>query len=187
MSRDLSQRCVFETERLRVESWTAASEHDLTSAVAGILTARSTADLPEPWQGDYSTERAAAWIEERNDESPTLLITEIESRRPAGLVMLAEMALDQGGIDVRVGYVFAETAWGRGLGTELLVGLVDWARADPTVSSLTAGADVANRPSVRVLEKAGFEPQHIDASGTATYWLSVANEWDVFTADWDRP
>jgi len=102
--------------------------------------------LPESWRGDYSVERARTWIEERDAESPTLLVTEGASEWPVGLVMLVGVPLGATAIDVRIGYLIAEVAWGRGLATELLSGLIGWARTKPTIlTTLMYQFDVAPR------------------------------------------
>ena len=188
MGEDLADRCAFMTERLRVESWDSVAAADLARMVAGVLTARSTVGLPDQWQGDYSTARASAWIEERNAESPTLLVTDSVSGAAVGLVVLGETDLEEGGLDLRIGYVLAERVWGVGLGTELIGGLVDWARGDSSVRTLTAGVEWSNRSSVRVLEKAGFDRFDGDTASTAStasYRINVENQWDSYAAGWD--
>jgi ribosomal-protein-alanine N-acetyltransferase len=172
----VSETCEFRTERLRVGPWHVAADRsgvDLADAIMEILTFRTTVALPESWRGDYSVERAGAWISERDAESATLLLTEIGSRRPVGLVILAEAPLGESAVDVRLGYVIAEGAWGRGLASEFLKGLSDWARSQPTVHTLTGGLDPANQASVRVLEKAGFTRISDQDDSTATYQLDL--------------
>lgn len=169
--------CEYTTERLRVGSWQwVAGEYglDLPTEVTRVLTSRTTAALPGPWHGDFDDDRAKEWIAQRDAESPTLLALEVESGRCVGLVIIAELPLAPSGIDIRIGYVLAEEAWGRGIATELVEGLVEWARGHPSVHRLSAGVEVTNRASVRVLDKAGFERTDAQATGTATYELDVS-------------
>jgi ribosomal-protein-alanine N-acetyltransferase len=147
---------------------------DLARVIAELLTERTTVALPEPWQGSYTVDRARAWIEERDAESPTLLVMEAASARPVGLVVLAEVPLDDSMVDVRIGYVIAEEAWGRGLATELLSGLVDWARTLPLARTLTGGVELTNHASVRVMENNGFH-RISDNESTAAYQLDVGS------------
>ncbi len=151
-----------------------------------MLTVCSTVALPESWRGDFSVERARAWIAARDGESSTLLVTEIESKRAIGLVILVDLPLDESAVDVRIGYVIAEGMWGRGLATELLSGLIDWARAQPSIHTLTGGVDLTNRASVRVLEKTGFQRISNGDGGMATYQLDVSNEWNRYAESWDE-
>ncbi len=89
--------------------------------------------------------------------------------------MLAESPLDESTVDVRIGYVIAETSWGRGLATELLSGLVDWMRIEPSIHTLTGGVDLTNHASVRVMENNGFH-RISNGESTATYQLDLEPE-----------
>lgn len=174
---DPERRLWFTTARLNVGPW---QDHavdlglDLPTAVREVLTADTTADLPPSWQGAYSLPRAEAWIRERDAESPTLLVTSIDEPSVIGLVIVDETHVDDTMIDLRIGYVIATRHSGKGLASELLAGLVDWARGEPTIRMLTGGVSTTNSASIRVLEKCGFaavEPSQ--SSDTATYRLHL--------------
>jgi RimJ/RimL family protein N-acetyltransferase len=170
--------CEFVTGRLQVSPWSAAAQRarlDLAGVIAELLTDRTTGALPDSWQGNYTAERARAWIEERDADSPTLLAMEAASGRPIGLVILAAIPLDESMVDVRIGYVIAEASWGRGFATELLSGLIDWMRNERSVRTLTGGVDLTNHASVRVMENNGFHRISSDEA-TATYRLDIALE-----------
>ena len=161
MTHDIAGRCEFSTERLSVAEWHDLAERralQLTDVVRAVLTQATTRALPPEWRGDFDEARAVRWIEARDAESPTLLAVDTESGGPVGLVILFEAVLPGTAdrVDLRLGYVLAETAWGRGLATELVRGLVDWARSAPSIESLTAGVADGNETSARVLVKAGF-------------------------------
>ena len=170
--------CEFVTERLHVGPWRTVARRaglDLVGVIAELLTDRTTVALPESWQGNYTLDRARAWIEERDAESPTLLVMDAATASPVGLVVLAELPLDDSMVDVRIGYVIAEASWGRGFATELLSGLIDWMRTEPSVHTMTGGVDLTNQASVRVMENNGFHRISND-EGTATYQLDLAPE-----------
>jgi RimJ/RimL family protein N-acetyltransferase len=57
--------------------------------------------------------------------------------------------------ELRVGYLVAERHWGNGFASELLSGLITWARA-AEFASIVAGVTAANVASIRVLEKCGL-------------------------------
>jgi len=83
-----------------------------------------------------------------------LLVVEKDGGTPIGLVFVHED--EQGGdVDVRLGYLLAESAWGRGLATELVRGFVDVCR-DRGARSIAGGVGKSNAASRRVLEKCGF-------------------------------
>jgi [ribosomal protein S5]-alanine N-acetyltransferase len=55
-----------------------------------------------------------------------------------------------------VGYVLARAWWGRGLMTEVLKDVADWALSEPSVFRIGAYCDIDNVASARVMEKAGL-------------------------------
>ncbi len=170
MTEPFGRSLALTTERLRVGEWrTAVADHpaDLVRTVTTVLTAATTEASPPPWRGDYDDERARAWIAERDAESPTLLVSERGSDDPVGLVILFDEPLgDDGLVEVRLGYVLAESAWGRGLATELVGALVDAARRDPKVAVLSGGVATGNVASARVLERHGFTATDTSADET---------------------
>jgi RimJ/RimL family protein N-acetyltransferase len=131
-------------------------EQSLVSAVTGIMTQRVTEALPPAWRGEFTVSRARAWIEERDREGLTLLAVLQETGAAVGLVIVHEAPVGESpGIELRIGYMLSEGSWGTGLGTELVKGLVGWAR-DNGVVSILGGVERTNMASRRVLEKSGF-------------------------------
>jgi RimJ/RimL family protein N-acetyltransferase len=177
----LCHRCTFETDRLRVQEWRSTvpdhgREEALADTVAAILTERVTQGLPTAWRGKYTVERAASWIEERDREGTTLLAVDNETNRPIGLMILFEVPSERAtdGVEVRIGYLLAETAWGRGFASELVSGFVEWCRNQASILSLAGGVERDNVASIRVLEKNGFHPvQDEDARGEQMYRLDL--------------
>lgn len=91
------------------------------------------------------------------------------------LITLAEGGDVAGMIDLRpvttrveVGYVLARRYWGRGLMTEAVGAVVDWAIAQRDVQRVWAVVDLENLASQRVLEKVGMERE------------GVLRRWTVF-------
>ena len=83
------------------------------------------------------------------------------------------------------GYVLARERWGKGLMTEAVGALRDWASSEPDVHRLWAYCDVDNVASARVLEKNGFERE-----GRLRRWARHPNisetPRDVFAYSWIR-
>lgn len=149
--------CEFTTPRLDVSEWHSPRHHqrDLDATVASILTPAVTEPLPPSWHGRYPPDRARKWIDERDAEGPCLLVVERESREPVGLVILFESDVADG-VEVRLGYLLAEGAWGRGLASELVGGFVAWCREQSALGSIVAGVETTNPASAEVLLKNGF-------------------------------
>ncbi len=148
----------FTTRRLRAEPWHshAGDNPGLTATVKRLLTPEVTASLPGSWQGAYDENRVKQWIADRDDEGTTLLICENGTFEPVGLLLVhASRSGGDSDIELRVGYLLGKEFWGMGYGTELLVGLVGWARAIG-VGSIVAGVSGDNIASRKVLEKSDF-------------------------------
>lgn len=168
----ICQGCAFETERLLVKEWHALSsrdwqQQDLASVVATMLTEPVTRSLPASWQGSYTVERARKWIEERDREGTTLLVVDKSAKQAVGFMILFETDAENGGdgIEVRLGHLLSESAWGQGFASELVRGFVSWCRKQASISSIAGGVARENTPSKRVLEKNGFRlEQHEDES-----------------------
>jgi RimJ/RimL family protein N-acetyltransferase len=152
--------CRFDTKRLIVREWhsklaDSAGELDLVKVVRELLGSAVTRSLPADWQGDYSKARAKQWIEDRDHEGVTLLARDRLSFLPVGLVILHEISDGSRSRSVRIGYLLAESSWGKGLASELIGGFVEWSR-DNSISSIVGGVERNNVASRRVLEKNGF-------------------------------
>ena len=182
MTHDAVQRCTFSTDRLVVDEWHSQAARfglNLVEVVGDILTAATTTALAPEWRGDFDAERAESWIHARDIESPTLLAVELETGRIVGLLILFEVAdeTDSSGVDLRLGYVLAEPAWGKGFASELVRGLVAWSRSEPSISTITAGVAPTNEASARVLLKSGFELSAVSES-EQLYQISLQSPGD---------
>ena len=68
---------------------------------------------------------------------------------------MVEIRID--GFKADVGYVIARRCWGKGLATEALLPVVEWARGQQSIYRVWALCDAENVASARVLEKAGMK------------------------------
>ncbi|WP_163832733.1 GNAT family N-acetyltransferase [Spartinivicinus ruber] len=150
----------FETIRLLVREWhsidkTECKQNNLVNIVQQILTSAVTHSLPADWQNICTDEHAKNWIQARDNEGVTLLIIEKQLKMPIGLLILAQDETNTNGIELRIGYLLEESAWGKGFASELIKGLISWSEENK-VSLLTAGVEKENLASQRILEKNGF-------------------------------
>ena len=161
----------FQTPRLIVKEWHSLTpdeweQENLAVTVIELLTPPVTRSLPETWQGEYTRDRASAWIEERDQEGTTLLAISITDRKPIGQMILPGSDEDgTGRSEIRLGYLLAERAWGKGYATEMVEGFVRWCSSQESISGITAGVEQANRSSRNVLEKNRFQLVPPPASG----------------------
>jgi ribosomal-protein-alanine N-acetyltransferase len=167
--------CQFQTARMDVAEWHTVElpGSSLAEVVAQMLTPSTTRALPGSWQGTYDLTRAGEWIRQRDAESTTLLVTNRGTATPVGVMVLFQLPGDPGHVDLRLGYLLAEPAWGKGVATELVAGFVDWCRAAPHIRSIVGGVDTANIASARVLIKNGFTPTGLASDGEQMYSLDL--------------
>jgi len=70
--------------------------------------------------------------------------------------------------DLRFGYLLAEKVWGKGLGTELIEGLLNWCKKQGNIRSISGGVETDNIESIKVLEKTGFSVSTMDSPSEKT-------------------
>jgi len=75
---------------------------------------------------------------------------------------------------VDIGYVLAPRLWRRGLMSEAVAGLIEWAMASPGIFRVWAVCDVDNVASARLLESVGMRRE-----GTLRRWLVHPNLGDA--------
>ncbi len=152
----------FQTERLLVRSWqhyasTINDENAFAERIISILTPEVTKALPEGWQEIDTIEKANEWIKARNEDSEVFTIQYAPEGLVVGFLFLnGEYSSDPNLIDLRLGYLLSEEVWGKGLGSELIKGLVEWCEKAGNISSISGGVEISNKASIRVLEKNGF-------------------------------
>ncbi|MCV6594962.1 MAG: GNAT family N-acetyltransferase [Silicimonas sp.] len=140
---------IFQTERLVLRSL-EAMRGALVAALPRLLTPEVLAPLPPSLAFPPGAD-PAAWVAARAAEAEVLVVMERAEDAVIGLVLLAR----HGGDVVHLGYLLGSDAWGRGLASEMLGGLVAWFEAQGPVT-LVGGVVRGNLASGRVLEKAGF-------------------------------
>ena len=158
----------FQTERLSVDIITTlgATAH---ANLDQVLTPSVTQFLPPDAQLAQFSGDIDAWLRYQQSQGATLMLASCDGVG-VGLVMLH----NGGGGEVMIGYMFAQSAWGKGYASELVLGLVAMLRSAGSRYAFGGVAD-QNPASARVLEKAGFEA--ISNQGEAKmYRLRVGGE-----------
>jgi len=70
--------------------------------------------------------------------------------------------------EIEIGYGTNDGFRNRGFMTEMVGGIIEWAKTEPKVKSITAASEFTNKASCRVLEKNRFV--QITASDTTIFW-----------------
>ena len=163
----IEERFNYTTNRLRVRSWKhhikdLDSKEKFARRVIEILTPDVTRSLPEGWQNISTVEHAKQWIDARDDESHFITIQLLSTDETVGFIFLYESDNEDDNYSLQFGYLLSESVWGKGLGTELLNGMIDWCKAQRDIISISGGVETDNIGSIKVLEKTGFSRSTLD-------------------------
>ena len=154
----------FETDRLSVDR--ALRSPTLIAATRQIATPAVTRNLP-PDLVVTGTVNAEAWLSRLMAGSSVMTIE--DAKDVIGFLTLFETADG----DLMLGYLLAETVWGKGIATELVRGLVQALRARSWHGQVLGGVDPANAASAAVLKKAGFKPAGSLPTGTDLFAIDL--------------
>jgi ribosomal-protein-alanine N-acetyltransferase len=103
----------------------------------------------------YTTDDARAWIARVSGQSPVAQFAIVVDGQPAGGIGV-EAGTDVFRRSAEIGYWLGEPYWGRGLATEALRAVTEYAFQTFDICRLEAGVFEWNPASARVLEKAGY-------------------------------
>ena len=158
----LGNRCRFKTKRLLITSWqlyinSPNKRVALANKVINLLSPQVTEALPKGWQAIDIQEKALNWIKERDDESSVFLIELLSSEEIIGFLFLNEIFnIKNKFSELKIGYLFSEKFWGKGFGSELIGGLVEWSKMDGNIKMISGGVEKNNIASFKILKKNGF-------------------------------
>lgn len=160
-STSIQKGCNFKTLRLSVSSYkqninNSDFESSFAKKVIEILSPAVTKSLPDGWQNIKSVSKAQEWIKDRNEESHFMSVQTLSDKQTVGYIFLNESKSDTELLDLRFGYLLSEKVWGKGLGTELILGLLNWCQEAGDIRSISGGVEKDNIASIKVLEKTGF-------------------------------
>jgi RimJ/RimL family protein N-acetyltransferase len=136
-----------------VRPWRAGDEESLVRHANNYKIWRNVRDrFPHP----YTMDDALAWIEFASSEKPVTNFAIVVEGAAAGGVGLM-MQTDIYRRSAEIGYWLGEDFWGRGIVSEAVGALSEWAFASFDLSRIYAGVLEWNPASMRVLEKAGYQ------------------------------
>jgi ribosomal-protein-alanine N-acetyltransferase len=170
MLKYLESECAFQTERLNIIGYVnyvndQSDEASLPGQVINIMSPKVTEALPSGWQNIDTTLDASNWVNRIVEKCSFFLVQLKDTDEVVGFIFLYESASRKLPIDVRFGYLLSENYWGKGIGSELVKGLLDWCNYSGSISSIAAGIEPDNIGSIKVLVKNGFfqmEPKNED-------------------------
>jgi len=139
-----------------IRSYRSTDVDSLVKHAGSYSVARNLAALPHP----YSRADAEEWIGIATRGRPETNFAITIDDEVVGGIGIGVGDPERPGIcdhTGEIGYWLGETYWGRGIVTEAVIALTDWAFAELGLVRLYAPVFARNTASARVLEKAGYE------------------------------
>lgn len=112
-------------------------------------------NLKDRFPFPYTADDAVAWIAHASGQAPVVNFAIVVDGEAVGGTGI-ELGTDIFRRSAEVGYWLGEPFWGRGIASEVLRAITDYAWATLDVIRLEAGVFSWNPASARVLEKAGY-------------------------------
>jgi len=139
-------------ERCILRSWRRGDEPALARHANNRKVWINMLDLfPHP----YTLEDARWWIEKGSQTEGRVALAIVVSGEAAGGIGF-DRGTGNARLTAEIGYWLGEDCWGRGIATEALRAVTDWAFATTDLVRIQAGVFEWNPASARVLEKAGY-------------------------------
>jgi ribosomal-protein-alanine N-acetyltransferase len=135
-----------------IRSLRSSDAEAVTKHVSAWSVARNLAAVPHP----YRLSMAEEWLAVESARTPPMHFAIALDDEAAGVIGLErESGICSHCADI--GYWLGESFWGRGIVSEALVALTEWAFTEAGLVRLQAGVFARNPASARVLEKAGYQ------------------------------
>lgn len=168
----------FETDRLRVRNWLdvlSAGEAPpwLEKGLGKLLTPAVLQHLPPSLQLSGADSQITDWVSLQAGAGDTYLVQDRHSGSLLGLLILAAFGEAPAPVQLHIGYLLAEEAWGKGIATELVDGVV---KRVPVGRNITVmgGVGVDNPGSAKVLQKVGFSlSDELSTEDTQMFVLNI--------------
>jgi [ribosomal protein S5]-alanine N-acetyltransferase len=143
----------LELSRCTLRPWRVGDEASLVRYADNRNVWRNHRDrFPHP----YTAADADAWIKKASAETPATSFAIVVDGAAVGGIGI-DLGTDVFRRSAEIGYWLGEPFWGRGIATEALHAMTEYAFEHFDICRLEAGVFDWNPASMRVLEKAGYE------------------------------
>ena len=144
---------LLELGDISVRSW---RKDDLKALVKYANNPRIAANLRDQFPHPYTRRDAIEFLDyARMQEPECAFAIQYGGEAIGGVGFL--IGRDIARMTAEMGYWLSEEFWGRGIATQAVTAMSDWAFDNYSLSRVFATAFAHNAASIRVLEKAGFE------------------------------
>jgi [ribosomal protein S5]-alanine N-acetyltransferase len=136
-----------------IRDWRVGDEDSLILHANNINVWRNVRDVfPHP----YTRADAESWIALCRSQTPAInFAIEVDGSAVGGIGLVPKEDVNRRSIEI--GYWLGESYWGRGVMTEAVRAMTEYAFENFDICRIYAGVFEWNRGSMRVLEKAGYE------------------------------
>jgi RimJ/RimL family protein N-acetyltransferase len=148
---------LLELGDLKVRSW---RKGDLDALVRHANNAKIAANLRDQFPHPYTRRAGIDYLEFVREQVPERSFA-IEYGGEAVGGIGFQIGIDISRISAELGYWLTESCWGQGLTTRAVKAASEWAFENYKLTRIFALVFTYNLPSIRVLEKAGFEREGI--------------------------
>lgn len=146
---------IFETSRLKAKELSSAivseSNPKLITQILNVLTPSVVHNLPPYFHGINDESQASKWLERILSDGRLVEVTD-DSGELVGFIFIHETNHTTS----HIGYLLAESYWGKGLATELLKEFINTVKVTESWEVLVAGVNASNQASCQLLKKLGF-------------------------------
>ncbi len=140
---------------LQIRTW---RKSDLEALLRHANNAKIAANLRDQFPHPYTRRDAIEYLNFMRDQRPERSFALQYNEEAIGGLGF-QIGVDISRVSAELGYWVSEAYWGRGFATRAVNALTDWAFAEYKLTRVFALVFSYNASSIRVLEKAGFEPE----------------------------
>lgn len=142
---------------LQVRSW---RKSDFDALLRHASNAKIAANLRDQFPHPYTRRDAIDYLSFVRDQKPERAFAVQHNEEAIGGLGF-QIGVDISRVSAEVGYWIGEAYWGRGFATRALAAVTDWAFTEYRLTRVFALVFAHNVPSIRVLEKAGFQREGV--------------------------
>lgn len=142
---------------LQIRSW---RKSDLEPLLRHANNAKIAANLRDQFPYPYMRRDALEYLNFVRDQRPERAFAlQYNDEAIGGLGF--QIGLDISRVSAEIGYWISEAYWGRGFATRAVSAVADWAFTEYKLTRVFALVFSHNAPSIRVLEKSGFQREGV--------------------------
>lgn len=148
---------VLDLGDLQIRSW---RKSDLDALLRHANNPNIAANLRDQFPHPYTRRDAIDYLAFVRDQRPERAFA-IQYRGEAIGGLGFQIGLDIARVSAEIGYWVSEAYWGRGFATRVVEAVTEWGFSEYKLARIFALVFAYNTPSIRVLEKAGYEREGV--------------------------